>query len=126
MSAPAHDFSRRLHWALDNARFQGGRGRTGALAARYAVSRQTARKWLGGLALPELARMIEMATELRVSFDWLATGRGEPGLRQVSEGPPPAYGPPLSEHETKLLYALRQLPPRQQQAVIDLVEGLAG
>jgi hypothetical protein len=79
-TAPYQEFAGRLHKALDRARFPADRARTGALANRYAVTRETARKWLAGLALPELERMITLATEFRVSFEWLATGRGSPDL----------------------------------------------
>lgn len=79
-TAPYQEFAGRLHKALDRARFPADRARTGALANRYAVTRETARKWLAGLALPELERMITLATDFRVAFEWLATGRGVPEL----------------------------------------------
>ncbi|MCD9004670.1 helix-turn-helix domain-containing protein [Luteimonas sp. XNQY3] len=125
MPAPAEDFSRRLHWALDQARFETGRGRASALAARYAVSRQTARKWLSGLAMPELARMLEMAADFHVSFDWLATGRGGADVKRVADAALPPYGLPISEREMKVVFALRRLPPRQQRAFMELIEVLA-
>lgn len=75
MSAPHDAFARRLHLALDRASFPKGRARTGALAVRYAVTRETARKWLSGLALPELGRIIEIAIDFNTSVEWLATGR---------------------------------------------------
>jgi len=57
MPQPPHaEFARRLHRALDTSGFAAGRRRTGALSEYYGVSRETARKWLGGLALPELDR----------------------------------------------------------------------
>lgn len=70
------DFAARLQKLLDHARFEEGRARTTALATRYGVSRETARKWLTGLSLPELERMIELAVDFGGSFEWLATGRG--------------------------------------------------
>ncbi|CAN7344279.1 DNA-binding protein [Pseudoxanthomonas sp. LjRoot168] len=79
-TAPYQEFAGRLHKALDRARFPADRARTGALANRYAVTRETARKWLAGLALPELERMITLATDFRVAFEWLATGRGTPDV----------------------------------------------
>lgn len=85
-TAPYQEFAGRLHKALDRARFPADRARTGALANRYAVTRETARKWLAGLALPELERMITLATEFRVSFEWLATGRGSPDLDAGASG----------------------------------------
>lgn len=77
MGTTTNRFAKRLTRALDHARFPDGRTRTSALAMHFNVSRETARKWLSGIALPEMERMIEMAVDFRVSFEWLATGRGE-------------------------------------------------
>lgn len=49
------------------------------------VSAKTASNWLTGAKLPQLDRMIELAERLQVSFDWLATGRGKPGLLTAEE-----------------------------------------
>ena len=92
MAAPYEKFADRLRQMLDRARFEEGRGRTGALADRYAVSRETARKWLTGLTLPELARIIELAKDFDASFEWLATGRGQVHLRS----PPPIDASPTT------------------------------
>ena len=75
-AAPYKDFAARLHEALDHKKFDSGRRRTGALSIKYAVSRETARKWLSGLALPEMERLIAIARDFNVAFEWLATGRG--------------------------------------------------
>lgn len=93
-TAPYQEFAGRLHRALDRAKFPAERSRTGALATRYAVTRETARKWLSGLALPEMDRMIRLSTDFRVSFEWLATGRGEMAIDASFrvEEPRPNYG----------------------------------
>ena len=66
MNSSHEDFAQRLRHALDYSGFAKGRARIGALAIQYNVSRETARKWLAGLSLPELQRMIDIAKQQRV------------------------------------------------------------
>ena len=115
MEAPYEHFASRLQKALDRADFEPGRGRTGALADRYAVSRETSRKWLAGLALPEFSRIIELAKDFDVSLEWLATGRGSAALG-VAEAS--AVYRRLSDNEGRLLEAFRKLPETKRQALV--------
>lgn len=118
--APHAEFARRLQAALDAAGLVAGRQRTGTLAEQHGVSRETARKWLAGLALPELTRMIELALHHHVSFEWLATGRGEPtreGLTMRDAWL--KYGDP---DEARLLQLIRNLSRKQRRALIDLLD----
>lgn len=119
MAAPYEQFAERLRQALDRARFVAGRSRTGALADRYAVSRETARKWLTGLALPELARIIELAKDFDAGFEWLATGRGPVQAAAVRE-PATAYQA-LSADEGRLLDAFRTLPEPKRRLLVDFL-----
>lgn len=96
MAAPHEEFAGRLRKALDTVNFPGDRARAGALADKYAVSRETTRKWLLGLALPELPRIIELAQDTGASLEWLATGRGPQRMafaatHVVSEATAPPY-----------------------------------
>lgn len=71
-------FSRRLNEALDGAGFaEKGSGRQVALAAKYKVSQNAVRKWLEAESIPEVSRLMQLATDFNVSFEWLATGRGD-------------------------------------------------
>lgn len=115
MAAPYEDFAERLRHALDRVDFASGRARTGALADRYAVSRETARKWLTGLALPELARIIELAKDLDTSFEWLATGRGQVQLR-INESPP-IYRQ-LTNAEVRVLQLFNTLPEDKRKLLL--------
>lgn len=119
MPAPHKHFSQRLHRALDLAGYERGRGRTAALARAYDVSRETARKWLTGLALPELARMIEVATDLGTSFEWLATGRGRPELdvSHVAE----ERGIYANADELRIVGFVRTLPAEKRRAIMTLI-----
>ncbi|RPE81598.1 helix-turn-helix domain-containing protein [Vulcaniibacterium tengchongense] len=117
--APHRDFARRLNQALDYSGFAQGRARTGSLAREYDVSRETARKWLRGLSLPELERMLQLALDLQVSFEWLATGRGPlPGKLQVRENGP-AY---QDQDELRLMGLIRRMPRKKRRALIQLLE----
>lgn len=121
MAATYLEFARRLHHALDDAGFVKGRMRTGDLARDNNVSRETARKWLSGLALPELERMIGLAIKTSVSFEWLATGRGDAHLASagVREEIPPLY---VDGEEMRLIGIVRRLPKPQQRALMVLLE----
>ena len=73
MTVSHGEFPKRLHIALDLAGVDAGRGRVRKLSEMYGVSRETARKWLAGLALPETERLLDMATRFGVGFEWLVT-----------------------------------------------------
>lgn len=118
MAAPYQEFAERLRQMLDRARFEEGRKRNGALADRYAVSRETTRKWLTGLALPELARIIELAKDFDASFEWLATGRGH---IQMAVAEKSATYRRLTDDESRLLDAFRKLPESKRQLLVDFL-----
>lgn len=118
MSAPYEEFADRLRQMLDRASFEEGRGRTGALADRHAVSRETARKWLTGLTLPELFRIVELAKDFDASFEWLATGRGQIHLAVAEKSP--AYRR-LTDNEGHLLDAFRKLPEPKRRLLVEFL-----
>ncbi|MBG0879392.1 helix-turn-helix transcriptional regulator [Burkholderia sp. 9775_39] len=94
-------FSERLNKVLDERKTPPkGAGRQIALANEWGVSQKGARKWLEGEAIPELTRLISMATKYAVSFEWLATGR-DPATLQPAAHPittvSPSAGAPISE-----------------------------
>jgi transcriptional regulator with XRE-family HTH domain len=118
MAAPYEEFADRLRHMLDRADFAPGRGRTGTLAERYAVSRETARKWLTGLALPELARVIELAKDFDASFEWLATGRGQVQLRV---GDTTAVYRHLTSNQERLLEVFGKLPEAKRKLLLEFL-----
>ena len=126
MAAPYEKFADRLRQMLDRARFEEGRGRTGALADRYAVSRETARKWLTGLTLPELARIIELAKDFDASFEWLATGRG-PCRPEIGAFDAAVIQDDFAydELESRILQGLRRVPGRKREVLVRIVEMLS-
>ncbi|MBF6025387.1 helix-turn-helix domain-containing protein [Lysobacter niastensis] len=113
-------FARRLNQALDHVGFTKGRGRTTALACQHDVSRETSRKWLGGLALPELERIIALATQTGVAIEWLITGRGAMVLDGLSvrEAAPFPYA---SADQRKLIDLFARLSPKRRRALLELL-----
>lgn len=90
-------FAARLNLALDRAGVPPkGKGRQDAVAERYGVSQKGARKWLEGEACPVMARLTQIARDLKISSEWLLTGRGamiestdvrqEDGIKEPSKG----------------------------------------
>jgi hypothetical protein len=72
------------------------------VSKRYGVSIESARKWLSGLALPELATVAAIAMDLGETVEHLLTGRaGE--IRVAS--------PALSAAENALVESYRSAPP---------------
>ncbi|SFW57874.1 MULTISPECIES: hypothetical protein [Luteibacter] len=117
-------FSQRLHVALDMAGVKKGRGRITQLADLFDVSRETARKWLSDLGLPELERQIDMATRFGVNFEWLATGRGSPsGATGVRESP--ALYRADSREQLRLVGLVSRLPKERRKALLVIIEALA-
>lgn len=125
LASPHHGFSQRLHVSLDLAGMEKGRGRAGHLAARFDVSGETARKWLNGLAIPALVRMLDIAHRLGVSFEWLATGRGTP--TQYSKVQDSVAIPPYhieGREQSRLVGLIGHLPREQRKAMLLLLEHL--
>ncbi|WP_177229302.1 helix-turn-helix transcriptional regulator [Dyella sp. OK004] len=100
-----------------------GRSRTSELAAVFDVSRETARKWLNDLAMPEMERMTEMAGRFGVSFEWLATGRGAPkGFHMVQDATVPYRVE--NREQARLIGLVGRLPRDQRKALLVLLEQL--
>lgn len=55
--------------------FPDERGRAQRIATRFDVSRETARKWLSGEALPETWRLAQMVQLSPLTADYVLTGR---------------------------------------------------
>ncbi len=94
---------------------------------KYAVSRETTRKWLLGLALPELPRIIELAQDTGTNLEWLATGRGDMRIdANVVREPAGVYGHvgsrapgPLLKHIYEMLQRLDDSDLRVISVVVD-------
>lgn len=113
-------FAERLGQIWDYANVPRGDKRTAAVAERFGVSRESARKWCRGLSIPKDERLRAMAVQLDISYEWLSTGRGT------------MVGTDLSVRETPNKYdsaelvrlngLVRNLSRKKQRALIQLLE----
>lgn len=84
-------------------------GRQTALAKRFDVSQQAAKKWLSGESLPEMEKLILIANWARVNITWLVQGTGPKRTNVV---------------DTKALVlseAIEGLPDDSKQQVLDFI-----
>ena len=109
-------YAARLDQALTAAGIPPGRYRMSTLAAKFAVTPETARQWLKG-RIPGVNRLIKLATRLNVSMDWLATGRGN---RQIQNSPE-AVEDNAKSIERELVGRVLKLSPRHKRALFDLL-----
>lgn len=79
------------------------------------MSRETARKWLTGLALPELSRIIELAKDFDINLEWLAIGREPMPLGARETG---AIYRRLTDNESRLLDAFHTLSESKRQLLV--------
>lgn len=79
-------FSKRLNELCDEAGIPPiGKARQTTVAKIFMVSQEAARKWLGGLGLPELERSIGIAKHFNAYLEWLLTGRGPKYISTAAE-----------------------------------------
>lgn len=81
-----NNFSKRFNQALDESGLDippKGENRQKAVGKLFGVGQTAARKWLEGEGLPKYERSIEIAKTLKVSLEWLMSGRGD--KRMVTE-----------------------------------------
>ncbi len=88
---------------------------------QYAVTRETSRKWLVGLAMPELERLIAFARDFDCSFEWLATGRGDRGLSLRVAEAPARYAPPMHPEVAKLVAWVVALPVKRRRGLMEFL-----
>lgn len=103
-------FAVRLHEVCGHLGIPAGRGRQTALAGKFGVSPNAARKWLLGEGMPELAKAIEIASAANVNILWLLQGVGPKRID--------------GEYDTtpgELLEAVQQLPADDGQQVFDFI-----
>lgn len=122
--SPFTDFAARLETAFDRTGISAGRSRVTKVANEFGVSRETARLWFAGSAMPELPRLIEIAQFCHVGLEWLATGRGTsmPVVDMVRDDPESsAYVAGLSADERAVVAAMRNLHPQRRRGLVDLL-----
>lgn len=99
-----------------------------ALAAKLGVKRSAVSNWeaVGG-ASPSGVNLERLAAVLEVSFEWLATGRGEMKLPSHWHEVPAADAELVENpFERRLLKAWRALPAKPRILFLELVEAYQG
>jgi transcriptional regulator with XRE-family HTH domain len=112
---------------IRRARTQAGLTQT-EVARRLGVQRSAVTQWeRKGGTTPSVEHLAQIASETRVCFEWLATGRG-PSNPEAG-----AFDTALmiddfarDELESRILQGLRRVPDRKREAVVRVVELLSG
>ena len=121
------DFSKRLREAFQRSgvNIDSPTRLASEFSARYAgnkVSQQAVRKWLNGEAIPSQEKIQVLAAWLSVGTEWLRYGKGGTTAPMTQQAFP-SYRIALSDQE--LVKRYRKLNHRQQQAVAEIIIGLA-
>lgn len=96
------------------------------LAARVGVNRSAVAQWeREGGTHPSVEHLATVSIATRVTFEWLATGRGDPSECPSSEVSAVAMEYAVDDTEARLLEAIRRLPVKTRHAVCRLIEELA-
>lgn len=101
------------------------------LAERIGVQRTAVAQWeRKGGSRPSSKNLTQLAVELKVAFEWLATGRGRMEL-VANEGGDKPLAIDLDWYaqdalEQRLLAAYRDVPYPANQRLVELVESMAG
>ncbi len=101
------------------------------LASRIGVQRTAVAQWeRKGGSRPSSKNLSQLAVELKVAFEWLATGRGPMEMPVDDQGDRPlAIDLDWYAHdalEKRLLAAYREVPYPANQRLVELVESMAG
>lgn len=99
-------FARRLSEALTAAGIPDDGQRRRWMARKWGISTESARKWLLGFAMPDTARLPDVARDLSTSVEYLLTGKGQEGARPAA--PARTASPPSEDLlEEAILVAIR-------------------
>lgn len=97
----------------------------GELASKVGVHRSAVTQWeREGGTCPSVEHLSAISVVARVSFEWLATGRGEASNCPEFGVPAVAMDYAVDDVEVRLLELVRRLPVRKRGAVCALIESL--
>jgi hypothetical protein len=111
---PKQAFSNRLHQACEGARLP-VRGRAPYLAKITDVSKEAARKWLSGDAIPAMDHVVILAQHFAVGAEWLLTGQGQPAIGDAGM---------LTDEERRHIERLRCLPSDERARAFRVIEAM--
>lgn len=108
------EFSKRLAKACADAGMR-ERGRAVTLSKITGLSKEAARKWLNGEAIPAMDHAIVLAQYFAVSVDWLLTGTGQPAIGDAGM---------LTDEERRHIERLRCLPSDERARAFRVIEAM--
>ncbi|AWH20914.1 MULTISPECIES: helix-turn-helix transcriptional regulator [Stenotrophomonas] len=98
-----------------------------ALAQRLCVTRTAIANWEGtARGRPATDRILRLAVVTGVSFEWLATGRGAPGVVEPDAAPPAEVEMIHDPLEMRVLHAFRSLPQQELLRAVHWMERRCG
>ena len=100
-------FAERMNTLCDELGVVRGHGRNASLGRMFDVTPNAARKWLLGLAYPEMPLAVSMCDKARINLIWLL------------QGTPPMRGERIPESTLGLVNAIEELPTEQRNAVLE-------
>lgn len=103
-------FAGRVNELCDALGIEPGRGRQTALGQRFGVTPKGARKWLMGIAYPEMPLAVAMCQTAGVNVLWLLQGAG------------PKRGDQIDPKLLHVAQALESMPKQQRDAVLDFMK----
>lgn len=115
----------RLSIRIRSARTQAGLSQS-KLAEQLGVTRAAVANWESATdaVAPSTERLADLAAATRVSFEWLATGRGARGFDQAPTTTETEQ--PLNPTELRLLRAFRNCKPALRESILVMAEGASG
>ncbi len=102
-------FALRVHELCDELGIPKGHGRQTYLGKMFDVTPKAARKWLMGLAYPEMALAVRMCVAAEVNLNWFLQGFG------------PKRGERSDSDTLRLAEGLDRLPMENRQAVLEFM-----
>jgi hypothetical protein len=122
------DFSRRLNEAMTSQGFDSKRSRTGVevskLAEEIGCSYQMSRKYVLGLALPDLPIVLQIAAWLKIAPSWLLFGENQTPFSREQCGAIIEISPDLLKYiltKCLVLYEMSKNPDKFVNFIVDTV-----
>ena len=114
-------FSQRIRRARRSAKLS-----QEALGKQLGVQRSAVSNWEGGVAVPTAGNLLMLAELAKVSFEWLALGRGSMKLAPSAQPIPAVEAVLIYEpDELQLIEAYRSANGRQKLRLLQLAEAYA-
>ncbi|OQS32469.1 helix-turn-helix domain-containing protein [Chromobacterium haemolyticum] len=91
------------------------------LASETGVNQSSVSQWEKGLTEPATNNLSRIAQVLRISYDWLATGRGDMELSYTPVAASVAEPMPVDQDLAELVALFEQLPRARRQTLLQFM-----